>query len=232
MLRSRLVAVSLVSSACADGPGSTPGPSPIDAAIADAAPEPDASAPADASVDAHPPDAYRPDADPCASPLVERWTGAATREQGFGYPDRIRADVTWQRVASDGCVDRYQPAGIATYGYAIPGALCQQWIEPESHDIAPGDGSLVVDRSAAPASYTGRGATFWPLVWYCELDDGTIETITLDGGGATWFEASGRVDGGLIGGTYEVSSDDPGAAERCGPNGIPPCIYTWSFTAE
>lgn len=204
------------------GPEVPPDTDPVDASgddaastttLVDAAPPPvDAAAPP-------------PDGEPCAAPGFETWTGTAQRDNDSGYPDHIAADVTWERTATDGCVDTYAPSGVATYGYAIPGALCMQSITPASHDVAAGDGELRVDRTTAPATYVGRGATTWTVTFRCQYDDGTFDEHTFEGG-ATWFDASGTVEGATITG-QETYPDD---TARCGPEGIPPCTYRWSFT--
>ena len=210
-----------------------PGPAPDGGPAADgAAPsEDDAGVSADAHpvVDATPPDAAAPDADPCAVAAVERWTGTASRDNDNGYPDHITATVTWDRVATEGCVDHYVPTGTAHYAHAIPGALCSQSISPETHPIETDHGALTIDRTTSPPTYAGGGETYWPIVFRCEYPDGSYEESSMDGG-AIWLDAAGAVAGGTIEGSYQVTSDDENAAARCGPNGIGPCTYAWSFT--
>jgi hypothetical protein len=163
---------------------------------------------------------------PCVGEPVETWTGTARRDNENGYPDHIGAEVTWTRTGTEGCVDTYVPAGVAQYGYAIPGALCQQWITPDQHEVTAGDGTLTIDRSVDPPKYTAHGATTWQYTWHCEYDDGTTETLERDGG-AVWMDAVGVVAGGIDG---SVTLEDD--TVKCGPEGIPPCTYRWSFAAD
>ena len=159
----------------------------------------------------------------CATPRVEAWTGTATRVADM-YPDDVAATVTWRRVSSTGCVDRYAPAGEARYSFAIPGAQCRQDVTPDQRAVAGGEGSLTVDRSTSPATYVGTGATAWTVTWSCTLDDGTVESMTFDGGGR-WFEASGTVEGAVISGSHV---EEDGALCGLGQSALP-CTYTWSF---
>lgn len=194
----------------------------------DAGPAADATPSADATITS--PDAAT--VDPCAMPMVESWSGAGSRDNDDGYPDHITATITWTRTGTDGCVDTYAPSGSAQYGYAIPGALCDQSIDPDNHAVVAGDGVLTIDRTTSPTTYSGSGATYWTFTFRCEYDDGTFDESQMPGGGI-WFDASGTVAAGAITGTDPVNGDDdPDATARCGPNGIAPCTYSWSFTAN
>jgi len=142
------------------------------------------------------------------------------------YPDDIRVIITWRRVESSGCVDRYVPVGTANYVLSIPGALCRQSIEPDEAPVTPAAGSLVVDRTTDPATYQGRGSTTWELTWKCVQDDGATVTRTFSAG-QLWFEAEGVVMGETISGT-RVEED----GTLCGnAAAAKPCTYRWDFTA-
>lgn len=155
---------------------------------------------------------------PCALAPTDSFVGSASRSNDSGYPDRIAANVTWTRLLTQGCVDTYAPSGTATYGYAIPGALCTQSISPATHTITKRDGSLVLDRSTNPPTVVAHGATTWSVTWTCVEGDGTTNTQTFDGGGA-WL------DGTALAGRVAQSDN-----ARCGaPNGSAPCTYDWSF---
>jgi hypothetical protein len=205
----------------------------IDGAVSPS--EIDAGGPADAtaSADATPVEVAAPDAypGPCTASAIESWQGTARRRQDDGYPDSITATITWTRTSTVDCVDTYAPSGTASYGYAIPGALCSQWITPESHAVAASEGWLTVDRSTWPPTYAGHGATFWTIVHHCQYDDGGLEESDQPGG-AIWFDSSGTITGDAFGGSLGIGHDDPEAGERCGPHGIPPCEYIWQFTAN
>lgn len=165
--------------------------------------------------------------DTCASAPRDAWTGTSTRDNDDGYPDHLAATVTWQRTGSDGCVDTFAPSGTVHYAYAIPGAICQQSITPDAREIAAEHGTLTIDRSTEPATYAGRGATTWAVTFHCTYDDGSVEEHTFDGGGG-WFDGAGAIEGDAIAGLVTVPDD----ASRCGPAGIPPCTFAWSFVAE
>jgi hypothetical protein len=161
----------------------------------------------------------------CAADPVESWEGHASRDNDTGYPDHVRAELAWQLVGSEGCVDRYQPSGTAHYEYAMPGALCTQTLTPADHAIAGADGELIIDRASDPPTYSGHGATAWTVTHHCTFDDGHVEETQLDGG-AAWLAAAGKVEAGAITGAATLGDD-----AQCGPSGIPPCTYAWSFNA-
>jgi hypothetical protein len=171
-----------------------------------------------------PTDASPPDGDTCAVAGHTSWSGTARRDNENGYPDHLDVMVTWALASSDGCVDTFEPAGSVRYGYAIPGALCDQSITPDTMQIGDADATLTIDRSTDPATYTAKGATTWTITFRCTYDDGTFEEHQFLGGGA-WIDASGSVAGDLIEGEYRLEDD----AERCGPAGIAPCTYAWSL---
>jgi hypothetical protein len=157
----------------------------------------------------------------CATAAVEAWSGDAGRVNQ-DYPDDADATVTWRRVATTGCVDRYEPSGTVRYSYAVPGALCAQEMAPGEHAIKPTDGVLEIDRTTAPPTYHGRAATTWTVTWTCHLDTGD-ETQTFDGGG-TWFDATGTL-GARVEGARTVED-----GRQCGRGQSSlPCEYTWAF---
>ena len=189
-----------------------------------AAPDAGATAPPDAGLDGRPAVDAAAD-DGCAAPQIEAWIGTAGRTSAM-YPDDIDVSVTWQRVASTGCVDRYAPRGIARYRFAVPGALCGQTVAPASAAIAADHGTLTIDRSTSPATYVGSAATAWPVTWTCTFPDGGTETRTFAGGGA-WFVAVGTVVGDqLVGGRLQPDGLQCGLGQS-----TLPCTYAWSFVA-
>lgn len=163
---------------------------------------------------------------PCLSEPVERWTGSAERVQE-NYPDNIRVTTTWQRVETDGCVDRYRPVGTAQYHFAVPGAQCTQpsQLTPRERPVATTDGLLEIDRSTSPPTFSGQASTTWSVTWSCPISESETATQTFEGGGR-WLRSSGQVIGGAIAGsaTFEDGAE-------CGnqPAGTW-CEYTWSFT--
>lgn len=160
----------------------------------------------------------------CASPIVEAWTGTATRDEAMFGTDDITADVLWQRVDTSGCVDTYRPTGTATYFYGIPGALCLQTVEPQTVPVDPSDGVLEIDRTSSPPRYRATAATSWPATWICSFPDDTMNTMPVDAGGV-WLDASGTIEGRKIEGTFAAEAPD------CHLNERPSCTYAWTFIA-
>jgi hypothetical protein len=190
------------------------------APVIDAAPDGSAELPV---ADAAPIAAALPDAgDGCATPRTEAWVGTAGRVNEH-YPDNISVAVTWQRVASVGCVDRFAPTGTARYDFAIPGALCPQSTVPATAPIGATDGALAIDRTTSPATYSGRASTTWTVVWTCDHGDSS-DLMTFEGGGL-WFEAAGRIEGSSIAGAITVED-----GRLCGRGDSSlPCTYTWNL---
>jgi len=209
---------------CPGGETVERGPVSVRALTADAgevvAPGPDA-APSDA---ASPSDGASPDAsEACGAPRIEAWVGTSARVNEY-YPDDISVEVTWQRVASVGCVDSYAPTGTASYSFAIPGALCGQSTAPGTAPAGVTDGFLTVDRTSSPATYAGRASTTWVVTWTCDYGDSS-DTLTFPGGGL-WFDAAGAIEGQGIAGELTV-----GDGRLCGKGDSSlPCTYTWSLS--
>jgi hypothetical protein len=225
LLRDVAVVLSLCTFACdGDGPGTPTSESRAPNAAEPPVTTPDAGPP-DAATS---PDASPPDAAPgavCASAPVERFVGTASRK-ATNYPDNIAVDVTWKRVSTEGCVDRYAPTGTAQYQFAIPGALCAQTVAPDTTSVTAADGTLAVDRTVTPAHYTASGSTTWTVTWTCTQAGGTVDTQTFEAGQA-WMLAEGEVVGGVIAGQTVVED-----GTQCGNgNSSLPCTYDWSFTA-
>ena len=162
---------------------------------------------------------------PCLGDAIESWTGPAGRVNEY-YPDNVAVTVTWQRVETVGCVDRYVPTGTAHYSFAIPGALCAQSIDPADAAIRTTDGSLTIDRTTSPTTFVGAAATTWSVTWTCVESDGTTNTSSFEGGGV-WFDATGTLAGPSIEGTR---TEDDG--RQCGQGSSSlPCEYNWAFAA-
>jgi hypothetical protein len=172
------------------------------------------------------PDPPGPPAAPnCATPTVDRFTGTASRTSEQ-YPDDVEATITWERVATSGCIDRYVPSGEAHYRFAIPGALCTQTVAPDVSAIAGAHGMLAIDRSTSPATYVATGETTWQVTWSCQLDDGSTDTMTFAAGGL-WLSGAGTVEAGAIQGT-RLQPD----GLQCGRGeSTTGCTYAWAFSS-
>ena len=119
---------------------------------------PDSTGP-DAGIDATISDAAAPDGgaepdagDGCAVPPTGDWVGTARRYQGgTGSGVDVRAEVRWSRVTSEGCVDRFAPAGTLSGGRY--GEICQEGDCTWSRPLTADDGTLSIDRRATPARF-------------------------------------------------------------------------------
>ena len=230
MVRAMCICAPMFAIACASDALPRQGTERPDASVGD----PVDAAPLDGNVElpgfvpdggGDPTDASPPNGDACAVAGHASWSGTSRRDNENGYPDHLDATVTWTLVGTEGCVDTFEPSGTIRYGYAIPGALCDQSITPDTMQIGDADGTLTIDRSTNPATYTTKGSTTWTITFRCTYDDGSFEEHQFQGGGA-WIDASGSVAGDAIQGEYRLDDD----AERCGPAGIAPCTYAWSLT--
>lgn len=168
--------------------------------------------------DAEARDAEMADAgDGCASPPTGEWNGT-TRifRSGAGSNYEVQADVHWTQVASNACVDRYQPSGTAHYIFHL-GCCCQLTIEPGSAVIQPTDGELIIDRTTSPATYRMNGATLWNAVSSCSGNDEPVQV------GGTWAENHGAFDHAVIsGGIDNVSEVSSWRITRAGTTFTPP----------
>ena len=146
--------------------------------------------------------------DGCVEPPVDHLWGTASTSEG------AEASLTWTRVSTSGCVDLFEPTGIA----AAPtqNATCTTvTTAPPSAPIAPGDGRLVMSRFLTrPPLLQYHGATSWPGARTCTLPDGNayIEHGTMGGVWARGFRA--QFDGTAYSGSTTFDGVD----------------YAWSIT--
>jgi hypothetical protein len=74
------------------------------------------------------------------------------------------ATVTWTRVATEGCVDTFEPSGTA----ATPAGYDEMCTyDALSAPIEAGDGPMTIDRSTDPATVTLRGRSDWTTTGHC-----------------------------------------------------------------
>lgn len=108
----------------------------------------------------------------CVSAPLGVLTGTAhIRHSGSSGADETTADVTWTPAGTTGCVDRYVPSGRVTH-------INSSGVGNGGADLTAGDGELLVDRGAAPATYTMRGTSAF----------------------GTWTDHRGSFDGGVTAG--------------------------------
>jgi hypothetical protein len=155
------------------------------------------------------PDAAPP-SDGCAVAPTGDWAGFARIRHGGGSAnEQTGADVTWTLASTEACVDQYAPSGTVEH-FEIDAPT-------ETAPLAASDGELVIDRSAAPATYRVRG----------------------DSSLGTWADATGAFDGTVISGGYD---DDYDAVEWTftgvgtvfpAPDGcVEPATDQWTGTAS
>jgi hypothetical protein len=100
--------------------------------------------------------------------------------------------VTWTRVATDGCVDRFEPYGTATLAL---GDGCTD-VTPSWHGVEPADGALELDRSVNPPAFRITGATLWEATQTCpDRTGGSGLVTTVAEVGGPWALYSGVYDG-------------------------------------
>lgn len=112
----------------------------------------------------------------CVEPAADHLWGTASVSSGTD------AAITWTRVSTDGCVDRFKPSGVATA--PIVNETCSTvFTQPPSAPIASSDGELVITRFSRPILVQFRGDTSWPGSRDCTQPDGTryIEHGTMGG---------------------------------------------------
>lgn len=125
----------------------------------------------------------------CSEPAEETWSGAMSS----ATTQANQATVTWTRVSTTGCVDRFEPAGTVT---VVPGALgecVERSYEPSAGAIDGDDGYLEVDRSVDPPRFAAYGDTSWPATVTCVHADGTTTSEPGQVGG-WWAIDTGEVD--------------------------------------
>ena len=110
-------------------------------------------------------------------------------------PFPVSASLTWTRVATTGCVDRFEPAGTATF----ESSRCTN--TPATHAVAASDGALTIDRSVDPPTFVMSGTTVWSATQTCPDGSGGTTTTTSDVGGP-WALYNGVFDGD----TFSASS--------------------------
>ena len=143
----------------------------------------------------------------CARPPVERWDGVAGTTAGAW------TQVSWQRYQTDGCVDRYKPAGVALSPGRTPGCVFDLW-DPPTAAIGPDDGLLEIDRSMDPPAYRLVGGTWWSGVRTCIHADNTVE-MTTGALGGDWAAYHGRFERDRIAARADLGADQ----------------YLWTLTA-
>jgi hypothetical protein len=140
-----------------------------------------------------------PPPDGCSEAASDQWTS----EHHWGRGDD--ATVTWTRVATEGCVDRFEPSGTAaiTYGYD---EMCTY--DALSAPIEVGDGSMTIDRSTDPATVlVERGRSDWTTTAHCTNNWGEpydVEVTLYSRWGTTLDSQPMAFDGNRWSGTYDL----------------------------
>jgi hypothetical protein len=153
----------------------------------------------------------------CASAPIAGFTGTsdeATFASGGGG-EYYRADVHWTLARTEGCVDHYTPSGTAhdldERSYCFD-------IDPRSAPIEPGDGELVIDRSASPATYTMHGLSEWTANVGCSDPNDENYGVSSTTVASEWAsDDRGSFDGAVISGGLRPNDGE---------------LLTWHFTAD
>jgi len=149
---------------------------------------------------------FTPPADGCSEPPALGWAA------DFEGPEDVLATTTWVSTVTEGCVDRFEPQGTAT-ALLVPFGCASVTYDPSTHEIAPDDGELVIDRSIDPPHFLVAGGTSWIATRTCTHDDGTIETDT-DWVGGRWASYAGVFDSARFAAAFATPDAD----------------HRWSFT--
>jgi hypothetical protein len=137
-----------------------------------------------------------PPPDDCAEPAEDTWTGTHA-VTGPGTDDLV-ATVTWTRVATEGCVDRFEPGGSATLVINRQDPCTATWIEPGEGPVEPGDGFLEIDRSTNPPTFVSEARVGWDVTVHCAHADGTTDSHASVRGGR--WSHYGPLDGAVVAG--------------------------------
>jgi Putative Ig domain len=89
----------------------------------------------------------------------DTWSGTASATIG----STASAQVTWVLKSVVGDKLTYQPTGTASFSYPKPDCS----VTPSSQTIALDDGTLVIDYSTDPATYSVSGGTVWVATYAC-----------------------------------------------------------------
>jgi hypothetical protein len=108
----------------------------------------------------------------CAGAPVDTITGLhRTIENQYD----VIANVTWTRTSTTDCVDQYSPSGTSTISGTTP--PCAMFtVSPSMGSVNAGDGSLTIDRSTNPPTFTIDGQSRWTATTTCTDADGTVTT--------------------------------------------------------
>jgi hypothetical protein len=129
--------------------------------VLDGAPEPDGTLAIDAATATDAATSIDAPTATCGMPATGNWRGTARIQHngssGFSY---VEADVVWMLASTSGCTDTFRPTGTVRYGYDHSGGSMETEIA-----ASPSDGTLVIDRTNAIATYTIVGATAPAGAW-------------------------------------------------------------------
>jgi hypothetical protein len=139
-----------------------------------------------------------PTPDGCSEAASDQWTS----EHQHGGDS---ATVTWTRVATEGCVDRFEPSGTAarTSGYD---EMCTY--DALSAPIEAGDGPMTIDRSTDPATVSLRGVSSWTTTGHCTNNWGEpyeVEVTFYSMWGEALDVTAMPFDGSRWSGTYDLA---------------------------
>jgi hypothetical protein len=133
---------------------------------------------------------FTPPGDACSEPSSERWTSVA-----YELVDGTAVAIaTWTRVSNIGCVDSYAPSGVAEKRMADTASCSPLTYDPGAITY----GTLVIDRSTDPATFSIGASARWDSTRRCTLPDGTVEA-TVEEVNGHWERVRGVFDGDHFG---------------------------------
>lgn len=127
----------------------------------------------------------------------ERWEGTCTAEWIGGALTIQNMRWDFDPATSNGHDLFFRPSGTITQtALILPGAITVSFA-PSTHEIEPSDGSLLIDPTTDPPTYSGGGGSFWELN-ACFIFPPEPGVICIDPftGGNGWFVGSGEVTNG------------------------------------
>ncbi len=146
----------------------------------------------------------------------KQWSGTTTAQVGY----TMTASVTWtyDDQHSTDTVAYFQPTGSVSF--AFPGCS----VSPNTHSIAPAEGTLKIDYSTTPATYIVEASTVWLATYNCG------GSPYQAGAGGFWLEDFNNNPPGAMG--TVPPADKNGNTVLSGSVSNNSTSFTWNFTGD
>jgi hypothetical protein len=109
----------------------------------------------------------------CIGAPVDTFTGLH-RSVDVQYD--VVANVTWTRTSTTGCIDAYTPSGTASITGTTTTCATTLMVSPSAGTVGAADGSMTIDRSTNPPTFSIDGQSRWMATTTCTNADGTVTT--------------------------------------------------------